>query len=115
MKTIAKDLKKYGPWAFIAALVIALLLAFFDASWAVWLLAVLGLVVGFLNIDPKESTPFLMASLVWMVAGEFLGAILGELPLVGAYVEAFLSNVITFVGPAAAIVAIMALYYITKD
>ncbi|MFH1399096.1 MAG: hypothetical protein ABIG95_03215 [Candidatus Woesearchaeota archaeon] len=110
-----KELRKYGPWAFYLALFMAVILAFVQASWAVLVLAVMGLVVGFLNISQKEATTFLIASLAWMVAGNNLGAILGTLPVMGMYLEAFLSNVVTFVGPAAAVVSIMALYYISKD
>jgi len=84
-------------------------------DWAVWVLAILGLVVGILNISQKETTPFLIASIAWIVAGQFLQSILGGLPMIGTYVVAFLGNVVTFVGPAAAVVAIMALYYVTKD
>ena len=109
------DFGKYGPWAFYAALLVAVVLAFVTFDWAVWLLALLGLVVGVLNISEKESQPFLIASIAWMAAGQFLQGILGGLPMVGSYVAAFLGNVVTFVGPAAAVVAIMALYYVTKD
>ena len=117
MKDIAKgiDLKKYGPWAFYAALAVAVILAFVEFEWAVWVLAILGLLVGILNISQKESTPFLIASIAWMAAGQFLQGVLGGLPVVGGYIAAFLGNVVTFVGPAAAVVAIMALYYVTKD
>ena len=110
-----KDMSKWGVWAFYVALILAVILAFVQFGWAIWLLAIAGLVVGFLNISKKETTPFLIASLAWMVAGDALGSILGTLPMVGPYLEAFLDNVVTFVGPAAAIVAIMALYYITKE
>jgi hypothetical protein len=112
VKSIAKkmDFKKYGPWAFYVALVLAVLLAFVPMDWAVWLLAVLGLVVGLLNIDEKETVPFLLASIAWMVAGGFLGNLLP-----GQLLKDFLDNVVTFVGPAAAVVAIMALYRITKN
>ena len=111
-----KDFSKYGPWAFYVALLVALVLAFLPVgNWALWLLAVLGLIVGLLNISKKEAQPFLIASIAWMAAGQFLQGILGTLPLVGGYLSAFFGNVVTFVGPAAAVVAIMALYYITKD
>ncbi len=110
------ELKKYGPWAFYVALVAALVLVFFQGQqWAVWLLAILGLVVGVLNISEKETTTFLLASIAWMAAGQFLSGIFSTIPLVGGYVASFLSNVVTFVGPAAAVVALVGLYRITKD
>lgn len=112
------DFSKYGPWAFYVALFVALLLAMPfipTGTWAIWLLAVLGLIVGLLNISKKETQQFLLASLVWMVAGEFLQVIMGTIPVVGDYIARFLGNVVTFVGPAAAVVAVMALFYITRD
>ena len=106
------DWKKYGPWAFYLGLLLAVVLAFFPyLSWANYLLAVLGLLVGLLNISPKESTPFLLASLAWMFAGNYLAGVFALVP----FVPDFLGNVVTFVGPAAAVVALMALYYVTKD
>ncbi len=109
------DLTKYGPWAFYLALVLAVVLAFVEVPWAVWLLAVLGLVVGVLNVSEKEATPFLLSTLAWMVAGGFMADVLADLPLAGGYLSAFLNNVVTFVGPAAAVVAITTLYYVTRD
>ena len=119
MKTIAKKgLEQYGPWAFIAGMVIAVILAlpFIPVgTWAIWVLGLLGLVVGFLNISEKETQPFLLATIAWILAAGTLIPVLVKLPMVGMFLKRFLENVVTFVGPAAAVVAVMALYYITKD
>ncbi|MBS1266710.1 MAG: hypothetical protein MAG795_00679 [Candidatus Woesearchaeota archaeon] len=112
------ELSKYGPWAFYVALIVAVVLVFLpNMPWAIWLLAALGLVVGLLNVSEKESTPFLLSTLAWMVASTSLYNVLGVLPgqdVVGLLVS-FLENVVTFVGPAAAVVAMTTLYYVTKD
>ncbi|MBW2971055.1 hypothetical protein KY320_02745 [Candidatus Woesearchaeota archaeon] len=106
------DFGKYGPWAFYVALVAALVLAFFPGqTWVTYVLAVLGLIVGLLNISKKETQPFLLAALAWMVAGGFLSAVFAFVP----FLPEFLNNVVTFVGPAAAVVALVALYHISKD
>ena len=117
------SIKKYGPYAFYAALVLAVLLAFLPSGLkvvATLLLAVLGVVVGVLNISEKEMTHFLLACLAWMVAGSSLQTIIAGLPVFGttvvaAWMIAVLGNIVTFIGPAAAVVAIMQLYSLTKN
>jgi len=52
-----------GKWAFIAGLVIAVLAAFVDFSWVPWVLAILGLIVGFMNVSDDETQSFLIAAI----------------------------------------------------
>jgi hypothetical protein len=49
-----------GKWAFVAGLVLALVVGLFvGGNIAPWFVAGLGLLVGFLNIEPAEARIFL--------------------------------------------------------
>jgi hypothetical protein len=112
--------KSLGAWAFIVGIIIAAIVAFVGAetvpTWAIFLLAVLGLVVGLLNITGKEVMPFLLAAIAFLVTFQSLSAIVAKLPLgVGAIMSSFFGLLIVFIGPAAAIVAFKELFATTKN
>jgi hypothetical protein len=63
------DRGKIGKWAFIIGLVLAVLAGLlFQPGWALWVLAILGVIVGFLNITAEETRGFLLAS-IFLSAG----------------------------------------------
>ncbi|MAF50821.1 MAG: hypothetical protein CMH64_01895 [Nanoarchaeota archaeon] len=101
--TISKD--QVGAWSFILGLALAIILAFVAVDLA-WLLILLGIIVGLLNIQDKETTQFLVAAISLIVVGSADVNILG-IPLI-------LANIVTFVSPAAIIVAIKAVYSIGR-
>ncbi len=104
-----------GKWAFIIGVVLAIIAGFVAIPFTAFVLAVLGLVVGFLNITTKETNNFLMAAIALLVLGAAsLGAI-GEvtvLKMVAEWVESILTNIIAFVAPAALVVSLEAIYKI---
>lgn len=101
-----------GKWAFIVGMVVAVVGgAGFGQSWFGWLLAVLGLVVGFLNVSDRESFKFLLASIALIVAANAVGG----LPYVGGYATAIIANLITFMSAAVLVVAIKSLFELAKD
>ena len=52
-----------GKWAFIGGIVLAVVAAFVtQTTWIYWVLAVLGLVVGFLNVTAEETKGFLLSA-----------------------------------------------------
>ncbi|MFH1200433.1 MAG: hypothetical protein V1708_05175 [Candidatus Micrarchaeota archaeon] len=107
-----------GGWAFIIGLVIAIGAAIMNASLdsgTVLILAVLGLLVGILNIRESEAMTFMVATLVFMVASSSLNVIFGALPVFGTMFPAMLRNIVVFVAPGAAIVALKALYDVTNS
>ena len=110
---------KIGLWAFVIGLVLAIALSLFSATntpqWAVITLAVLGLVVGLFNIADKEVNTFLIASLAFLVSFQSLSAVFTTLMLGWDAVGVFFSLMTTFIAPAAAIVAIIALFKLAKD
>lgn len=108
-----------GSWAFIIGLIIAIIVAIFSASnvpiWAVIVLAILGIVVGLLNISEKEVTAFLIATIGFLLSFQSLSNIFVQLKIGGDVISAFFSLLSVFIAPAAAVVAIKALFKITHD
>lgn len=108
------DMATLGHWAFIIGVIIAILAGLAGASYTnsvVMLLVVLGVVVGFLNISEKEVFNFLIAAIALLLTG---AAGLGNLPIVGSYLGPIVTNIATFVAPAAVIVALKAVYALGK-
>ncbi len=101
-----KDL--IGRWAFIIGLVISILFGFIPtANWVPPVLAILGIIVGFLNITEKETKGFLLASIGLLVAGT---AALGVLPAVGTILKDILTNIIFFIAAAVLVVSLRSLF-----
>jgi hypothetical protein len=106
------SMEKIGRWAFIAGLVLAVLagLVVVDVYWVTWVLAILGLVVGFLNVSTKETQGFLLPA----VALALSASAVQSLPVVGFVLTNILSNVLIFVAAAMLLVAIRALLETAK-
>jgi uncharacterized membrane protein len=104
--------KKLGSYAFLAGVALAVLAAVgFDKPWVIPILAVLGLIVGLMNVTQKETVGFLVASIALMVAGASVGAI----PMLGKLASRILVNIAIFVAPAAVVVALKEIYAMAKD
>jgi hypothetical protein len=106
---------KIGEWAFLAGVILALLFGLFKGevtgAFATTLI-VLGILVGFLNIAEKETTPYLVATIALLVAG---AAGLGDLPFAKVVnLSAMLKNIVLFVAPAAVIVALKTIITLGK-
>jgi hypothetical protein len=96
-----------GKWAFIAGLVIAVLAGlFFQPDWAVWVLAILGLIVGFLNVTAEETRGFLLASIALTLSATALDT----LPVIGEALSLTLPYVAAFVAGAMIVVALKELF-----
>ena len=111
-------MKNVGPWAFVLGIVIALLAGFATTgidTTVVLVLAVLGIIVGFLNVSDKEVIKFLVSTLAFMIAATSLNVVFSKLPSIGTGLSLAMSYIGVFVAPAAAIVAIKALYDIAKE
>ena len=58
-----------GKWAFIVGFVICVVAGVLVAApWMYWVLAVLGLVVGFMNITGEETRTFLLAAIALVLS-----------------------------------------------
>lgn len=111
---------RIGPWAFFLGLFIVLLSTI--TKQVFWMLGLLGLIVGLLNITEKELSQYLLASLTFLVSASTLSItltkVVGNLPLVGewlVFIDPFLVNLTLFITPGAGIVALKALYNLSKD
>jgi len=103
-------LQKVGELAFILRVAIAVIAGL--ASYAVTqnigvaaVLAILGIVVGLLNITEKEVVPFLAAVIALVVSGSSLSVILSGIP----QIVMVLQNIVVFAAPAALVVALKAI------
>ncbi|MGD2154184.1 MAG: hypothetical protein PVG79_13010 [Gemmatimonadales bacterium] len=104
-------MEKIGKYAFIAGLIICAIAGFgLDASWVPWVLAVLGLIVGFLNIAEKEVSAFLLAAIALIMSA---GAMV-NLPFVGGVLDTILAYLIVFIAPAVLVVALKGLLAVAR-
>ena len=92
------------------------------AGQVFWMLGVLGLVVGLMNITEKELSLYLLASLTFLLSANALSVtltrVVGVVPFVSSwitFIDPLLANVTLFVAPGAAVVALKALYVTSKN
>ena len=96
-----------GKWAFIAGLVVAVLAGiFFQPAWAIWVVAILGVVVGLLNVTAEDTRGFLLASIALTLSATALNT----LPVVGTALSLVLPFVVAFVAGATIVVALKELF-----
>jgi hypothetical protein len=114
-------MSKVGPWAFIIGLLIAVLTGGFikPTAMMVWFLAVLGLVVGLLNITESELKTYLLATIAFLVSSSSLTNVVAGIPVIGvtmvSYMAPIVTNIVIFIAPGAAVVALKALYSISRN
>jgi len=113
--------KQMGEWAFIIGIIVAVVVSLFTvndtvAGWLTLLLVVLGLIVGFLNVTEKESTPFLIASAALLITGT-TGSSLAIIPpkVLGTFLQNAVENIAVFVTPAAIVVALKTIKSLARD
>ena len=103
-----------GFWAFIIGLIISLVagLVLPGNAIVVLILVILGIVIGFLNISPKETQALLLAAIALIVVGnafaplKFLG--------IDTMIAGILAYITVLVAPAAVIAAIKTIWAIGK-
>jgi len=106
---VVKNKKKFsfaklGDWLFLIGILLAIVFAFVKVPSLMWVLVVLGLIVGLLNVTEKESTRFLVATIALMFSA-------GSLNLLRiAYLTEILVNAVVFVAPAALVVALKEIF-----
>ena len=114
-------MEKWGEYAFIVGVIIALLAGIAAAAgvsmdatviWAIAIvLLVIGVIVGFLNIKDKETMAFLIAAIA-LLATSAVGW--EAIPYIGAYIKSILAYVAALVAPAAVIVALKSVWSLAK-
>ncbi|HLC32723.1 MAG TPA: hypothetical protein VJJ82_02765 [Candidatus Nanoarchaeia archaeon] len=105
--------KNIGHWAFLIGIVLALIAGFvpqLQTPRVSWMLVLLGLIVGLLNIKQKETHSFLLAGVALLLAANSATSILklGWLVFV-------LENVVTFLFPAVFVVAFKTVWQLASD
>jgi hypothetical protein len=95
-----------GKWSFIVGVILAILAGFIDAVWPAVVLAILGLIVGFLNVSAKEILHYLVAVIALLLIG---AAGISALTVLGGFVDVvqvMIANFIVFVAASGLVVAI---------
>jgi len=101
------QLATVGKWAFIVGLVLAGVAGLFlQAVWVVWVLAILGVIVGLLNVTQEETQGFLLAAIAFALSATALNTV----PYIGGVVANILGYVAAFVAGAMIVVALKAMF-----
>jgi len=104
--------KGFGGWAFLIGFLIALIFGIIGVTSVIaWLLVILGLVVGFLNVTDKESKDFLMSGAVLVIVSALGTGAMSVIPVLGNILNAML---LLFI-PATIIVAIRNVFHMAKN
>jgi len=103
---------RIGKWAFIIGLVIAVLAGlFYQPDWAIWVLAILGVIVGILNVTAEDTRGFLLAAIALTLSATALNS----LPVVGTAFSLVLPFVVAFVAGATIVIALKELFQSARD
>lgn len=99
-------------WAFLVSIVLAVILGIVlpDNAAAVGLLVILGIIVGLVNITARETMEFLVASIALIIASGALKLV----PVIGNWIANIMDYIVVFVAPAAAIVALIAVWKLAR-
>jgi len=108
-------LEKIGAYAFLVGILISVIFGLiYQMAHPVWLstvLIILGLIVGLLNIEDKNISLFLIASITFIATSNSINAI----PVIGDVLRGILVNLVYFVAPAALIVSIVAIIRVSNS
>lgn len=105
-------MKNIGKIAFILGLVIAVIGAFgITQSWFAWVLAILGVIVGLLNVSAEEARGFLIAGIALLLSATALNGI----PYLGGYITTIMSNLTIFLAAAIFVVAIISVFHSARE
>ena len=101
-----------GHWAFLIGVLLAIVFMFVPSmTWFPWLLVILGLIIGLLNIADKEVNAFLMAGTVLVIVSYFGGNVLGTI----AYLGTLMNNLLMLFVPATIVVALKSVFVLAKN
>ncbi len=99
-----------GSWAFLLGVVLALLFSFVSYPQYAWVLVILGMVVGLLNITSGETYHFLLAGTALVIVGNFAGNVLE--PVV--YLSGVFDNLVTLFATSTIVVALKSVFVIAR-
>lgn len=99
-----------GGWAFLIGVVLAALFAFIPFSGMAWVLVLLGLIIGLLNISEAETQKFLLAGAVLVIVGHFGAEGLGTI----MYLGDIFSNLVMLFATTTIIVALKSVFQLAR-
>ena len=105
-----------GKVLFLAGVILALLAGLVpnldEFQWVLWVLVLLGGLVGLINISPGEQSSFLTAGIALLLVSVGVVAFLQGL---GVYVANIFKNIIAFVAPTVFVVAVIQILNLARD
>ena len=110
------SMTKIGRYLFIAGLVVAVVAGLLSLNilHLATILAVAGVVVGFLNVSSAESRTFLIAGIAFLATAGALNGLAAQLGA-GSQMAAVSGNLAAFAAPAVLIVALKSLLSTAGD
>ncbi len=101
-----------GSWAFLIGVILAVVLGAFGpvSQTMLFVLVVIGLIVGFLNVGSEETSPFLMSGAVLIIAAALGVNVVSVVPMLSYILEALLAIFV----PATIIVAIKNVFALAR-
>ena len=103
-----------GGWLFLLGIVIAIIGGFVSSNWVIPLMAILGFIVGIVNITDKEIDGYLLAVVALILLGVVTGRVLESYnimkPIVG-----MLNNIGVFAAFGGLIPALRKIYDIASS
>lgn len=105
-----------GAWAFLIGVILAVIFGFFEYGlWLGWLLVIIGIVIGLLNIADVEVQPFLLAGTILVIVSYFGGSVFAPLKIGEiAFLQNILTNMLMLFVPATIIVALKSVFSMAK-
>jgi len=98
-----------GGWAFLIGVILAIIFGFITTGpWLTWILVILGIVIGLLNIAEKEVQPFLLAGTVLVIVSSLGGGVFTD------WLKAILDNMLVLFVPATIVVALKSVFGLAK-
>jgi hypothetical protein len=106
-----------GAWAFLIGVILAIVFSFFSyPGWVSWIMVVIGLLIGILNIKDTESNTFLMAGVALVIVSYFGGNVFATIKIGDvAFLANFLNNMLVLFVPATIVVALKSVFSMAHD
>lgn len=103
-----------GAWAFLIGIILAAIFAIFSGAggtWIPWVLFIIGIIVGLLNIADAEAQPFLISGAILVIVSSFGGAVFSQL----VFIPQLLTNILALFVPATIVVALKSVFSMARS
>lgn len=105
-----------GAWAFLIGILLAIIFGFISGGPAlIWILVIIGLIVGLLNVADSEAQTFLIAGAILVIVSYFGSNVLETIKIANiTFLQNILQNILMLFVPATIIVALKSVFSIAK-